>query len=121
MTARTEKHEQMPNEVAVAQTFVHEKEHASGIGDATGYQPEKCGERNRQRDRTNRDQRQPAGAEIKRHPSFGWREAPRVAFKITPKMASAQTSARMVEPHNPRSGPSVNGVYVPAINKKIAE
>src|SRR5437868_6411575 len=40
MTARTEKHEQMPNEVAVAQTFVHEKEHASGIGNATGYQPE---------------------------------------------------------------------------------
>jgi hypothetical protein len=27
----------------------------------------------------------------------------------------------MDEPHNPRSGPSVNGVYVPAISKKIAE
>jgi hypothetical protein len=40
MAARTEKHKQMPNEVAVAETFVHEKEHTSGIGDATGYQPE---------------------------------------------------------------------------------
>ena len=28
-----------------------------------------------------------------------------------PKIASAQMSPRMDQPHTPRSGPSVNGVY----------
>ena len=42
MAARTGQHEQMPNEMTVAQALVDEKEHTSGIGDATGYQPEQC-------------------------------------------------------------------------------
>src|SRR5205823_1927222 len=70
MSTRTGNDEQMPNEMAIAHTLVHEKEYACGVSDATGYQPEKRSRWNRQRDRPNRDKRQPPRAKIKSHPEF---------------------------------------------------
>src|SRR6266550_6921037 len=70
MAARTGQHEQMPNEMTVAQALVDEKEYTSGIDDTTGHQPEQCRKRNRQHHRANRNQRQPSCAKIKRHPQF---------------------------------------------------
>jgi hypothetical protein len=40
---------------------------------------------------------------------------------MTPKSASAQTIPSIANPPPPRNVPKANGVYVPAINKKIAE
>ena len=61
----------MPNEMAIVQTLVHEKEYACGVGDATGCQPEQRSGWNRQRDRPNGDKRQPSRAKIESHREFG--------------------------------------------------
>src|SRR5439155_18868372 len=71
MATRTGEDEQMPNEMAIAETLVHEKEYACGVGDATGYQPEQRSGWKRQRDRTNGDKRQPPRAKIESHREFG--------------------------------------------------
>src|SRR3989304_6093394 len=51
--------------------------------------------------------------------SFGYRTPP-AAVSTTPARPKPHTSPNSVQPHVPRSTPRVNGVYVPAIMRKIA-
>jgi len=45
--------------------------------------------------------------------------APPKDLRRTPASAIPQTSPNSVQPQGPRRTPSVNGVYVPAISKKM--
>ena len=48
------------------------------------------------------------------------RRAPKTTLSAMPATARPHTTPNNVQPHPPRSTPNVNGVYVPAINRKIA-
>ena len=49
---------------------------------------------------------------------MGWEALP-TDLSTIPAKARPQTTPKSAQPHAPRSTPSVNGVYEPAISRKI--
>ena len=117
MAAAAREDEQVPYEVAIAQPFGGEKRNADGVRNSPRQEPEQTSQGHTQPQGPDRDQDQPPHAEVD---TGGEAWVPDSSRRRQHYPQNCQAPDQPEEGPAPRSTPSVNGVYVPAMRRKTA-
>jgi len=123
MAGTSTQHEKMPNRMVERQAFPHVKRNAKGIEETSCKQPGDHPQWQHLEHGLNGNDRQPPHGDIKRHSKVAehFRLIPQNGLYDDSADAMAQIALKRAQPQGPRMSTSIIGVYVPAINKKIAE